>query len=112
MSHATIVGHLGHDPSIRTVGGAEVANFSLAVNRSRKAQDGTREEETMWVRCAAWRVLAGIAEQYLHKGDQVTVTGNLWLREYTGKDGAPKSSLELEVGNLVLPSGRRDARAS
>lgn len=102
LSTATIVGNLGHDPEIQeTSNNTQVAHFSVAVNRSRQGQD-----ETMWVRCTAWAKLADIAGQYLHKGNPVCVVGNIWLDEYTGRDGAARSRLELTVRELVLLGSR------
>ena len=46
-----IIGHLGRDPELRyTPGGQAVTNVRVAVNRTRRDQDGTTSGETEWFR--------------------------------------------------------------
>lgn len=109
MNLAIQIGHLGHDPEIRSAqSGDKVANFSLAVSKTWKTREGESQERTQWFHCTAWRGLAEVAERFLHKGDQVCVRGEVWMREYTGRDGALRSSLDLEVSDLTMLGSRRE----
>jgi single-strand DNA-binding protein len=92
-----LIGNLGHKPSIKDAKGVKVAEVSLAVNRGKRG-----EEHTDWFRLSLWRGLADVAEQYLDKGSPVYVSGELSLREYTGRDGKERTSAEVNVQRLVM----------
>ena len=74
----TIVGNLGSDPEMRyTASGVPVTSFNVAVNRSWTNQEGQRQDKTTWFRVTAWRKLAETASQYLSKGRQVLIVGEI-----------------------------------
>ena len=105
MNQCNFIGNLGRDPEIKTLfDGTKTAKFSIAV--SKKKGDG---RITRWVNCQMFRATAEIAEKYLHKGDQVCVSGELWEREYTGRDGEVKKIDELTVNNLYLIGKKSEA---
>lgn len=93
----TLIGNLGNDPEMRyTPSGVPVASFSLAVSKSVKSEDGQRQDKTIWFRVTAWRKLAETASQYLAKGRQVMVIGEIEEpRVFTGKDGEHRASLDV-----------------
>ena len=45
--------------------------------------------------------------KYLHKGDKVTIIGDLVLRTYTDTNGQKQSSLCVNVDNIEFQSGGR-----
>jgi len=111
-----IVGNLGSDPEMRYMpDGTAVTSFSVATSRKWTNKDGSPGEETVWFRVSAWRKLGEICNQYLAKGRQVMVEGRLTAdketggpRVWTGNDGAPRASYELnaqEVKFLGSASG-------
>ena len=104
----TLVGNLGGDPEMRyTSSGVPVANFSLAVSRSWVGQDGQRQEKTTWFRVTAWRKLAETVAQYLSKGRQVLVIGEIEeARTYTDRDGNARAALEV-TATVVRFIGQR-----
>jgi single-strand DNA-binding protein len=106
LAHITLIGHLGRDPDIKTVGQSQVVEFSVAY--SQKSKDA---EITTWFRCSYWGERAVKVAQYLSKGKAVCVVGGLSEREYEAKDGTKKKSLEVRVDNLTLLGGRDDAGA-
>jgi len=76
--HTIIVGHLGRDPEMRyTPSGTAVTNFSVAVSRKFTGKDGKAVEKTKWFRVTAWGKLAETCNQYLAKGRQVLVAGEI-----------------------------------
>lgn len=105
----TLVGNLGNDPEMRyTPNGVPVTSFSLAVSRRWTAQDGQPQEKTLWFRVTAWRKLAETASQYLTKGRQVLVVGELEEpRTFTDKNGAVRVSLDV-TANEIRFLGRAD----
>ena len=57
--------------------GTPVTSVSVAMNKNWKDKNGQRQEKTTWIRFTFWAKQAEIANQILHKGDLVTITGEL-----------------------------------
>ncbi len=69
LNKIMLIGNLGKDPDLQvTSDGTPFTRFSLAVNRTYKTPTGEKKEETEWFNIIAWRQLAELCEQYLHKG--------------------------------------------
>jgi len=98
-----IVGNLGRDPEMRyTPQGTPVTTLSVATNRKWTNADGTPGEETVWFRVSAWRRMAEVCNQYLSKGQQVLIEGQLkpdpatgGPRVWTRQDGTTGASYEV-----------------
>lgn len=94
-----LIGRLGKDPEVKTVGQTQVANFTVATSE-KYTKDGQQQEKTEWNNCQAWGKLAEIAGKYLKKGSQVYVEGKLSTRSYDDKQGVKKYVTEI-VANTV-----------
>ncbi len=107
----TLVGRLGNDPEMRyTPSGVPVTTFSLAVSKTWTGQDGQRQEKTTWFRVTVWRKQAEIVSQYLTKGRQVLVVGEVEeARPWTDRDGNPRASLEVTANVVRFLGSRADA---
>ena len=98
VNKATIVGHLGKDPEIRTMqSGAKVANLSVATSESWKDKSsGERVSKTEWHRVTIFNEnIVKVAEQYLKKGSMVYLEGQLETRKWTDAQGVEKFSTEI-----------------
>lgn len=98
-----IIGNLGADPEMRyTPSGRPVTQFNVAVNQSTKNQQ-TNEwvEATDWFRVSVWGDRAERAAESLRKGNKVFVEGRFKTREFEGRDGQKRTSLELTADSLV-----------
>ncbi|MBV7334688.1 single-stranded DNA-binding protein [Chloroflexi bacterium TSY] len=106
----TLVGNLGNDPEMRyTPSGVPVASFRLAVNKSWTTQDGQRQDKTTWFRITTWRKTAEIVSQYLTKGRQVLVIGEVdEPRPYTDREGNLRASLEVTAQIVKFLGNRSD----
>jgi single-strand DNA-binding protein len=106
--YTIIIGNVGRDPELRyTPSGVAVCDFTVAV--SRRWNDRTtneQREKTTWFRVSAWRGLAETANQFVHKGMQVMVAGDIDASAFTGQDGQPRASLELTARDIKF-LGRR-----
>jgi single-strand DNA-binding protein len=112
LNKVQIIGNLGADPDLRSLpSGQAVAKFRIAVNRTRRDQQGNPSEETEWFRCVAFDRLAEIAGEYLHKGSRVYVEGRLQTRKYTDREGVERTTIEIVVNDLVLLDLRPEAGA-
>lgn len=109
----TLVGNLGQDPEMRyTPSGVPVTSFSLAVNKSWVSADGQRQDKTLWFRVTAWRKLAETASQYLTKGRQILVIGEIEeARPWTDRDGNQRASLEVTAQTIKFLNTRMDGVA-
>jgi single-strand DNA-binding protein len=112
-----IVGNLGRDPEMRyTPDGTPVTTFSVATNRRWTNSDGSQGEETVWFRVSAWRRLAETCNQYLSKGRQVLIEGDLrpdpatgGPRVWVGNDGVARASFEVTARAVKFLGGRGEA---
>ncbi|HYP26108.1 MAG TPA: single-stranded DNA-binding protein [Blastocatellia bacterium] len=100
-----IVGYLGRDPELRyTTQGTPVCDFSIATTERRKDKAGEMQELTTWFRVSLFGRQAEVASQYLTKGRQVYVEGQLSQKEWTDKDGASRTSLEVRGTDIQFLS--------
>ena len=109
VNKVILLGHLGADPEVRyTQGGTAVANLRIATNESYNDKNsGERIEKTEWHRVVAWGKLAEIVGQYLTKGRQVYIEGQLQTRQWQDKEGNTRYSTEVRASDLVMLGGDR-----
>lgn len=102
MNVLSLTGNIGQDCRKGNVGGTAVVNFSVAM----KAGYGDKAQ-TVWVDCALWGKQAeSRLPEYLVKGQQVAVSGELSTREHDGK-----TYLQLRVNSIDLIGKRDDSAA-
>ena len=102
MNKITAVGRLTADPTItESANGAALCHFTVATNTRRKNAAG--QPLTNFYRCTVWRAIAENCARYLHKGDMVTISGDLALTEYSDRNGQPRCSLEVDVSDVAFP---------
>jgi single-strand DNA-binding protein len=109
-----LIGNLGRDPEMRYMSdGTPVTSFSVATSRRWTDPSGQQQERTVWFRVSAWRRLAETCNQYLAKGRQVFVEGELREpRPYQGRDGEWRASLDVTAYNVRFLGGRGDTGPS
>ncbi len=111
LNKVTLIGNLGADPEVRyTQSGDPIANFSLATGESWKdRQTGEAKERTEWHRVVIFGKLAEVAKDYLRKGAQVYLEGQLRSRKWQGQDGQDHYTTEVVVsvgGTLLMLGGK------
>ncbi len=112
LNKVTIIGNLGRDPEMKyTQTGTAVTNFTVAVSRTRKGQDGQSVDETEWFRVVAWEKLAETCNEYLSKGSKVYIEGRLQSRKYTGTDGQERTSVEIVANEMLMLDSKSDSQA-
>lgn len=103
LNKAMIIGNVTRDPEVRqTANGASVATFSVATNFFWNDPAGQRQERVEFHNIVAWRKLAEICGQYLHKGSKVYIEGRLQTRDWVGKDGVKRYSTEIIAENMIM----------
>ena len=93
LNKVQLIGRLGADPEIKQmVNGKSVARISIATSQSWKDRNtGEKKEKTEWHRIVVFNEgLVNVVQQYLKKGAQVYIEGQLstrkWKDEQTGQD--------------------------
>ncbi len=100
----SFTGTVGRDCEVRYLpSGQAVLNVTVANNIG-----FGDKQQTLWIRCALWGKRAeGSLKDYLKKGQQVFVSGELSQSEYRAQDGSTKTSLELNA-NIIDLVGKRN----
>ncbi|NOQ16430.1 MAG: single-stranded DNA-binding protein [Methyloprofundus sp.] len=104
----SFTGAIGRDAEVRsTPNGQTVLSFTVANNIG----FGDRQK-TLWVRVTLWGKRAeGSLQNYLKKGQQVFVSGELSQNEYQAQDGTTRTSLELNANIIDLLGKRNEQNA-
>lgn len=108
INKVILIGNLGADPDIKRIqDGTPVATFSVATSDRWKDKDGQMQEQTEWHRIVAWRRLAEVCGEYLHKGSKVYIEGKLQTRKWQDKDGHDRWTTEVIARDVqfLTPKG-------
>jgi single-strand DNA-binding protein len=106
-----LVGNVGKDPEVRTVGTDKVANFSLATTETYKNKDGEKVKNTQWHNIVAWKHLAELCEKYITKGKQLYIEGSVNYRSYE-KGGETKYITEVKATSIQMLGSKSDSGQS
>ena len=112
LNRCEFIGRLGQDPEIRYMpNGDAVANISIACGESWKDKNtGEKQERTEWVRVSAFKKLAEIIGEYLHKGSQVYISGKMRTRKWQDKDGNDRYTTEIIADQMQMLDSRSGAQ--
>ena len=108
VNKVILIGNLGADPETRyTASGNAVTNIRLATTDSwRDRQSGERQERTEWHRVVFFSRLAEIAAEYLRKGSQCYIEGQIRTNKWQGQDGQDRYSTEIVANEMQMLGGR------
>jgi len=113
LNKVTLIGNLTRDPELRyTPQGTAVCTFGLATNRQWVTESGEKKEDAEFHKLVAWNKLAEICSQLLTKGRKVYVEGRLQTRNWTGQDGAQRTTTEIVINDVIILDNKRDGSAS
>ena len=100
VNRVTILGNLGNDPEVKyTNSGSAIANLTVATSESwNDKATGEKKDITEWHRVVLFGKLAEVAGEYLRKGSQVYIEGQLRTRKWTDSAGVEKYTTEIVVG--------------
>lgn len=100
MNSYNAIGRVGKDAQTRfTQGGDPVTGWSLAVDSGYGDK-----KQTLWLDCSLWGKRGEKVAEYITKGSQLGVSGELGTREHDGK-----TYLTLRVAEVSLIGGRQDS---
>lgn len=108
-----ITGNLTRDPDVKaTASGLSVLEFVVAVNVSRRLQDGSYEDRAIFVPVKAFGRQAEFLSGRLSKGVRVTVSGRLDQRRWEDQDGRRRSVMEVIAEDVEFPTDRMQAQTT
>jgi single-strand DNA-binding protein len=111
MNKVILIGRLGQDPEVRRFeSGKIVAKFSVATNRKYTNKENQVVELTQWHQIEAWDKLAEVIAQYLTKGRQVCVEGELVYDTFMGQGTNEQNQVWVDGNGNPLPIKRTKAK--
>lgn len=116
VNKVILIGNIGGDPETRYLpNGNAVTSVTLATSEAWKdKQTGQQQERTEWHRVVFFGRVAEIAGEYLRKGSQVYVEGQLRTRKWQDQSGQDRYTTEVVVsdgsGSMQLLGGRPDGQ--
>lgn len=113
INKVILVGRLGGDPEQRFMpNGNPVTNFTLATSEEwNDKQTGQKQQRTEWHRIVMFNKVAEIAAQYLQKGSQAYIEGQLRTRKWQGQDGQDRYTTEIVASDMQMLDSRSDSGA-
>jgi len=102
------IGRLGKDPEVRyNQSGAAITTVSIACGSSWKDKNtGEKQERTEWIRYVAFGKLAEIMGEYLRKGSQIYIEGELRTRKWQNQEGVDQYTTEIVASNMQMLGGQ------
>ena len=98
LNKVLLIGRLGNDPEIKQMSnGQNVARLSLATSETWKDKNtGEKKEKTEWHRVVIFNEgLVNVVQQYVKKGAQIYIEGQLQTTKYTDNNGQEKYSTQI-----------------
>ena len=110
INKAIILGFAAKDPEIREVGGVKCATFSVPTTKKFKGKDGNIQEKTAWHNIVCWRNTADIVENYVKKGTQIYIEGEIDYRSWES-NGEKKYATDI-VATTIQLLGKKDSQSA
>lgn len=109
INRAVLTGRITRDPELRyTQNGTAVVQFTLAVDRQFRNQDGEREAD--FINCVIWRKSAENFANFTHKGSKIGVDGRIQTRSYENQQGNRVYVTEVIVDSFALLDSLQDSQ--
>ena len=110
VNKVILYGNLTRDPELKALpSGSQVAEFSIATNRTYKDKDGSKKEEVDFHNIVSFGKQAEVIAQYLKKGRPIFIEGRIRTRSWESKDGTGKRyKTEIVLENFQFGPSLRD----
>lgn len=110
LNKILLIGRVGKEVEVRTVGDGKVASFTLATTAKYKDRNGQLQENTEWHNIVIRGKLAEVAEKYAQKGSQLFIEGKIKTEKYTGNDGQEKYTTKVYASSMQLLGSKQDGQ--
>lgn len=109
MNNVSLLGRITTDPELRaTANGTSVTSFNLAVNGMKNANG---EQRTDFIPVTIWNKQAENLCKYVHKGDQLAISGRMQSSVYETQDGSKRTKIEV-LANAIHFLGTKKKETS
>jgi single-strand DNA-binding protein len=107
MNKVILIGRLVKDPDLQFAKGSGMAicKFTLAVNRTVKKDNAPTAD---FFNCIAFDKRGETIAQYVHKGDQFAIIGQIQNRSYDDANGVKRYSTDIVVNEFDFIQGKKD----
>ncbi len=112
VNKVILIGNVGKDPEVRYIdNNVAVANLTLATTeRGYTTSSGTViPDRTEWHNVVLWRRLAELAREYVRKGSQIYIEGQIRSRTWEDKEGNKRYTVEIYADNMQLLGKRPES---
>jgi single-strand DNA-binding protein len=113
LNKVFLIGRLGNDPDMKyTASGTAIANLSVATGKQwTDKQSGERKESTEWHRVVFFGRTAEVCSEYLKKGSQVHIEGELRTRQWEDQNGQTRYTTEVVGREMIMLGGKHSGKA-
>lgn len=112
INKVILLGNLGKDPDTRfTATGKAVTRFSLATSNTWVNGNGEKQQATEWHTVVVWGKQGEACGQFLEKGRQVYVEGELRHRSFDNKEGKEQHVTEIVAQKVRFLGGSNNGKA-
>jgi len=106
MNMVILIGRLTRDPDVRYLSdGKAVAKFTLAVDRAKSGENGTREAD--FISCVAFNKTAEFFEKYTGQGSKVAINGRIQTGSYTNRDNQKVYTTDVIVNGAEFAESKQ-----
>lgn len=103
INKVILIGNCGKDPEYKLLqDGTPVAKLTLATTEVFRLKNGETQTRTEWHTIIAWRGIATLLNDFVHKGSLLYVEGKLRNRSFEDKDGQKKYVTEVVADQILL----------
>ena len=109
INNVVLVGRITKDIDLRmSESGKAYTNFTLAVNRAFKGQDGQQQAD--FISCKTFNKQAENLARYCGKGSLIAVVGSIQVSNFQGKDGNTIYRTEVIANNIQFLDTRNQGQ--
>lgn len=110
LNRIVLQGRLTATPELRhTQQGTPVTTVTLAVDRDRKEQDGSRGCD--FIEVNAWSGTAELIANYFTKGRMMLVDGRLVMRDWTDREGNKRRTAQVVANSVYFCDSKREGNS-
>lgn len=112
FNQVVLAGNLTRDPELKYLpSGTGVCEFTIAINRKWKGQNGEPKEEVGFFDCQAWGRTGELIAEHVKKGNPLLVSGYLKHERWETQDGSQRSRIRINVMSMQFLGGKKDSSA-
>lgn len=115
MNQVNFMGRVATDPEIRFSTGENatcIANFRIAVDKRFKNKNDADAPTADFFRITAFGKLGEFAQNYLHKGTKIVMTGRIENNNYTDSNGNKVYRDQIVAENIEFAESKKVAEAN